>query len=64
MAARSKGWNFGKAILGATSMVGLAGFASQTGFDSLAAVEAMNAGSSMEHETSFVSAGVDTRGLV
>ena len=49
------------ATLGATSIVGLAGLVSQTGFDSEAAVEAMKAGSSMEHETSSLSAGVVSR---
>src|SRR4030095_16029579 len=48
-------------ILGATSIVGFAGLVSQTGFDSEAAVEAMNAGSSIEHETPSLSAGVLSR---
>jgi len=45
-------------ILGATLMTGFAGLVSQAGFASDAAVEAMNAGSSIEHEMSLGSAGV------
>jgi hypothetical protein len=64
MAASSKGCIFGSTRLGATSIVGFAVLIPETGFDSLIAVEAMNAGSSIEQETSLFSAGVVTRSLV
>ena len=52
-------------ILGARSIVGFAGLGTETGFDSATASVFMSAGSSGEHETSFVVSAVDeSRGLV